>query len=121
MMSVIEDLKFEKNSDSLGWICNGSRVCLSLKKVVQALLDDEKDLVVVLHGSEKISVFDCGGTELLKFDEPGEGFQFYYLVRHPDLGVAVVCLSPESVDGWRDWHFGIDIKNRTLFRYCPAY
>ena len=91
----------------------------------QALLDEKTGNACVLFERKdnipaSLGLFNQRGELLANLLEP-QNFLFSYLTYHPDVGFAVVAGSNEKVDGWYDWHFGIDLANRKLFRHCPAY
>jgi hypothetical protein len=123
-MAGIQDFVFEKDRRELAWAFEGERVQPAGGPYEQAVLDTVNDLVLALEAGnglpERLHVFSGSGKEVASLGPP-QGFQFYYLTRYPKLGAAVVCVAPEPVDGWRDWHFGFDRKSSKLFRHAPAH
>ncbi len=123
-MSDITDVVANKNNGTLTWKCRGLNVSITLDGVDQAIADVKENVVVVLADvsdlPETLLVFSCDGKKLASLSPP-EGFQFYYLSEHPELGISVVCVTSDSIDGWHDWHFGVDLKGHNLFRHCPSY
>jgi hypothetical protein len=123
--SKIRDFVFDEKQHKLAWSCEGTRVEPAAKDFEQAMADPVHDLVLALEAApqglpRRLHVFAAAGTEIATLDPP-EGFQFYYLTPYEKLGVAVVCVTAEPVEGWRDWHFGLDPKTQKLFRHAPAY
>lgn len=91
----------------------------------QALLDESTGNACVLFERTGdtpagLALFNQRGQLLAHLAEP-ENFLFSYLTYHPEVGFAVVASANEKVEGWYDWHFGVDFANRKLFRHCPAY
>ena len=91
----------------------------------QALLDEKTGNACALFertdsSSARLVLFNKRGEIVANLEEP-ENFFFSYLTHHPKVGFAVVASTNEKVEGWYDWHFGIDFTNRKLFRHCPAY
>jgi hypothetical protein len=124
-VSGIRDFVFDQKQHRLAWTCEGTRVEPDAKDVELAMADPVHDLIFALESAAqglpgRLHVFAAAGTEVAVLDPP-EGFQFYYLTPYEKLGVAVVCVTAEPVEGWRDWHFGFDPKTRKLFRHAPAH
>ncbi|WP_141215578.1 hypothetical protein [Hahella sp. CCB-MM4] len=124
MMSDICGVVADKNKGTLTWKCRDQNISINLDGIDQAVADVKQNVVVVLTDvstlPEILLVFSCDGKKLASFSPP-DGFQFYYLSEHPELGASVVCVSSNSIDGWHDWHFGLDLKGHSLFRHCPSY
>jgi hypothetical protein len=123
-MPTIENFDVNKTEGMLHWIFLNRQVSVAIKNIDQALVDDVHKVIVVLSDADKLPksllVFSGDGEKLFKITSSSE-LQFYYLSEHPELGVSVVCVFPDPVDGWRDWHFGIDFQKKELFRHCPSY
>jgi hypothetical protein len=123
-MPTIENFDVNKTEGILHWNFLSQQVSVAVKNIDQALADDVHKVIIVLSDADKLpkslSVFSGDGEELFRITSSSE-LQFYYLSEHPELGVSVVCVFPDPVDGWRDWHFGIDFQKKELFRHCPAY
>jgi len=121
-MNKIQNLVLRE--DSAEWNYNNKKVVVPLEKIEQAEISDLTNSVYVLLKGDRLpsilKIFSETGHEIETTSAP-EGFQFYYLTQHPDLGVSIVCVTSNPIEGWRDWHFGYDFNKRSLFRHCPAY
>jgi hypothetical protein len=100
-------------------------VRISVGGLEQAMADTVNDRVLALQAAQglpvQLKVFSATGQEVAVLPPP-EGFRLYYLTPYRKLGVAVVCVTTaEPVDGWQDWHFGLDLARRRLFRHAPSY
>ncbi len=125
-MTKISEIKVNEQRESLEWkcTCQTQKIFIKLTGISQAMPHPKTNEVFALSGTEGqpglLSIFSCSGEELGVILPP-EGFQFYYLSDHPEVVISVVCVSSMPVEGWRDWHFGIDVQNSRLYRHCPAY
>jgi hypothetical protein len=121
---AISDFVFGKSQGSLQWVNGGRKVRILAAGLEQAQADTVNDRVLALQAAQglpnRLKVFSATGQELADLPPP-EGFQFYYLTPYSKLGVAVVCVTTEPVAGFRDWHFGLDLARRRLFRHAPSY
>jgi hypothetical protein len=122
---AITHFSFDKAQQLLQWSHDGEQIRVSGSGLEQAQLDAFNDRVFALEESPtlpgRLHVFAATGKEIAVLNPP-DGFQFYYLTPYPKLGMAVVCVAPEPVEGFRDWHFGFDPKKKgKLFRHAPAY
>jgi len=97
---------------------------LYIKNILQGMYNDDLQILITLSGdTEDSSYLTCisySGSLIFKTPPP-DGWIFSYLTDYPKINIAVVCSSHSVVEIWQDWHFGIDLKNGNLFRYCPAY
>ncbi len=120
----IQNFVFDKAQGTLQWTAAGKRVQVAAAGFEQAQADATNDCVLALEATatlpSRLHVFASSGAVLATLGAP-QGFQFYYLTPYPQLGVAVVCVTSQPVEGFRDWHFGVDLKQGTLFRHAPAY
>lgn len=117
--------KLITDKNQLGEIGASFSTSAEIGPLDQALLDEKTGNACVLFERTgdtpaSLGLFNKQGQSLANLAEP-ENFRFSYLTYHPDVGFAVVASSSEQVEGWYDWHFGIDFANRKLFRHCPAY
>jgi len=98
----------------------GSRSVDLPGEISRVLPWEEKALVVVIVESpELLLVLDHDGQLVHAFPPP-EGFRFYYIARHADYGVSVICESSTPVENWYDWQFRIDLQRKTLVRFSPS-
>lgn len=123
-VTCINSLLVEKSEGLVEWRLGMEPISISLKDIDQAILNKASNIVLVLTGPSRLPdhlhVYSGGGLEIVKVIPPA-GFRFYYLSEYAELGASIVCLTETPIDGWRDWHFGFDLKSKTLFRYGPAY
>jgi len=123
-MPAIEKFAVDKTKESISWFCFGKTKTKAIPGLDQAIIDPKSGNIIVLAGSgglpNKLVILDGEGRTSYELSPP-DGFQFYYLSNHPELGGSVVCVTDEPIDGWSDWFFGIDRSKSTLFRHCPAY
>ncbi|TGN38851.1 hypothetical protein [Marinobacter confluentis] len=123
-MPAIEKFVVDKKKESISWSCFGQTRNKTIPGLDQAIVESKNGNILVLAGANgspnKLVILDGEGRISCELSPP-EGFQFYYLSNHPEIGGAVVCVTDESIDGWNDWFFGIDFSNASLFRHCPAH
>jgi hypothetical protein len=125
--SRIQQLSLDETNGTLEWFFDGQRVRPTGYDFGAAFVDSVYDRVFALENSfpkrrhvySRLHVYSAEGKEIAVLGPPDE-FQFYYLTSYSTVGVAVVCVAREPVDGWQDWHFGFDPKTKTLFRIAPA-
>lgn len=121
-MNTISDLLVIDGS--VRWKNRNEQIEVSNIGVFQADADQDKELVFLLVRKSCDDVFLkilSASGDCLAVLSPPIGFDFSYLSRHPDIGVAVVAGANQRVEGWFDWHFGYDEARKALFRHCPAY
>lgn len=127
-MKMTKILDLTLNDGDIHWTINGKIILAKRSKYTQALADESKNLVFALANNGKeneedinlLHVFAENGTLIASLGPPN-GYNFSYLTKHPEVGVAVVAGTNEKIDGWYDWHFGFDLTKKSLFRHCPAY
>lgn len=123
-METIEKLVVDKKSESISWFRFGQAKNITISGLDQAIIEPKKWNILVLIGSgeppNSLMILDDEGRMLRELSPP-DGFKFYYLSNHPEIGGAVVCVTDEPIDGWNGWFFGIDFSNASLFRHCPAH
>lgn len=121
---MISELLVDKERNSLSWRFNGQHVEITYSNVEQAVASDSQKAIIVLIAQDKIPIllkaFTLEGIEIFQTTAPSP-FSFYYLSKHPEVDISVICVSERPIEGWNDWHFGIDIKKTKIFRHCPAY
>lgn len=116
---------FFRNNECIGWDYKNNKIILNVKNIQQIKLYEKKEIALLLVGekiniAEKLYVYSFSGEERFNLFPP-QGFSFSYLTNHPEVEIAIVCSSENSIEGWYDWHFSLDIKTGNLKRYCPAY
>lgn len=120
----IKNLLVDKGKDSLSWDFKGQHVEIMCPNVDQAIVSVKQKAIVALIAKNDIPIllkaFTLDGVEIFQAAAPSP-FNFYYLSNHPEVDISVVCITENPIDGWRDWHFGIDVKKKEIFRHCPAY
>lgn len=123
-MPDVSGVNYDEDKSLITWKYNGRTQSLKLKSVDQYALDQKTGLILALTGADSVPdslhFIDAkdGSYRSLR---PPSGFDFYYLTNHPQLGVSVVCVSENPVEGWRDWHFSVDPGTNSLSRAIPAY
>lgn len=122
-MLKIQNVLLDKENRLIKWSANGKDIILNELPIDSALVDQNRGMVFILTGSknlpDELKIYSASGENISNFKSP-ENFDFYYLSNHPTLGVSVICVTDALIDNWRDWHFGYDIKEKKLFRHCPA-
>ena len=117
-------MHYDQTNSELTWEYGGHKQSVLLKAIEQYALDEQLDCIFALSGNgpgqEKLYVIEAKSGDC-KSVQPPSGFSFYYLTKHPKLGVSIVCVSDEPVEGWRDWHFSFDPGSIELKRAIPAY
>lgn len=120
----IKKLLVDKDKGFVSWDSDSGHIEISCPTVDHAIVSDMRRMVFILSNKNNkpflLQVFDFNGNEIYSSEAP-KSFSFYYLSNHPDVDVSVVCVCDEPIDGWRDWHFGINLKEKKLYRHCPAY
>jgi hypothetical protein len=120
---MTSNLDVDISDGVLSWKENGKKVSLNIAEASQAVGDNGRELVFVLVGNDNdktLEVYSSSGDQIATIYAP-ESFSFSYLIKHPEVGTAVVAGSNQKVDGWYDWHFGYDEKKNVIFRHCPSY
>ncbi|MBW3199337.1 hypothetical protein [Marinobacter nauticus] len=117
-------MHYDQTNSELTWEYGGHKQSVLLKAIEQYALDEQLDCIFALSGNgpgqEKLYVIEAKSGDC-KSVQPPSGFSFYYLTKHPKLGVSIVCVSDEPVDGARDWHFSLQPGSIELKRAIPAY
>lgn len=121
---IAEGLSLDRQKGTLSWIFDGQDITIDCPGVDQAIISDKQRAIITLAGEDNtpsvLIAFAFDGSEIFRASAPSP-FNFYYLSNHPEVDVSVVCVTREPIDGWRDWHFGVDVKQKKIFRHCPAY
>lgn len=103
---------------------NGEHIEIVCPHVDQAIVSNKQKAIVILINKNGhpfiLQTRKLDGTEIFQTTAPAP-FRFYYLSKHPEVDISIVCVTEEPIEGWRDWHFGIDVKKKNIFRHCPAY
>ncbi|EKY3246746.1 hypothetical protein RBA21_004167 [Cronobacter dublinensis] len=119
---MIENFNVDKTN--VYWTVDAKEVSLHIEGLDQTMLDDHRQKVIMLCNArplpDKLLVLDEDGSEAFSFSPP-DGAAFYYLTKNDIHEVLVVCVFHEKLEGWHDWHFSIDIKNKKLIKNSPAY
>ena len=120
----MSEVSYDEDQSIISWNYDGCKRSLKLKSVSQYALDERAGHIFALSvaGSvpEDLYLVDAKDGRYRSLRRP-PGFVFYYLTSHPQLGVSIVCVSEELVEGWRDWHFSYDPVSNKLVRAIPAY
>ncbi|MGQ7273726.1 hypothetical protein [Marinobacter sp. V034] len=123
-MGDIKNLVSDSKKGKVSWRFKGELFSMEVEEIDQAIVDNKHNGIVILSGKNNnlptrlTAVLSDGSSFDLSCPKK---FSFYYLSEHAEIGISVVCVSPDPVNGWRDWHFGIDYEKKELFRHCPAY
>ncbi|WP_298450336.1 hypothetical protein [uncultured Marinobacter sp.] len=115
---------YDGDNSKITWEYNGSRQSIELKAANQYALDEQTGFIIVLTGAhvvpDNLYLISVEDGSCKSVQQPS-GFAFYYLTNHSKLGVSVVCVSDDPVEGWRDWHFSFDPASNNLIRAIPAH
>lgn len=116
--------RFKVDEADIHWSVDTKEIILHIEGLDQAMLDDHRQKIIILCNArplpDKLIVLDECGHEI-HFFSPPDGAKFYYLTKNSLQEVLVVCVFNEKFEGWHEWHFSIDIKNKTLVKMSPAY
>jgi len=120
---MIENLHVDKNKYTVSWSSDRNSIVLIIPDVETAISDEVNRSVVVSINEGKfptlIKVYDFQGNEIMTLKEP-PSFEFYYIKKHTELGVSIICTTEQRINGRSDWQFGIDYEKKSLFRHCPS-
>lgn len=123
-MTSISEFLIEKNEGLIRWNFRKSPISIPLKNIDQAIVDKINNTVFVLTGVNELPtdlyIYSDDGMEIMRKKAP-IGFQFYYLSEYPKHGVSIVCVAEKPIEGWQDWHYGVDYQKKELFKIGPAY
>lgn len=121
---MINNLAVNSNENTVSWSFKEDEIKLLIPNIGHAICDEKNNTIVISVIDKKfpilIKVFDFKGIQLMSLTEP-DTFEFYYIKKHPKLGVSIVCTTEQRIDGRTDWQFGIDYETKSLFRYCPSH
>ena len=115
---MICDLRIDAARGTIGWRSGEQAHEARIGGAVAARAGtDGLQLVVLVRekGESGLIVLSADGRERAQVSAPAG-----YVLSHFE-GEAVVGQGDESVDGWRDWYFEIDVEKRRLQRMGPAY
>lgn len=110
-------MKFTNNNKT-SWESNGKKVTIKLQNIQNALFFNLSNVIGYLvgkelHNPDRLLVYSLDGQLLYQIERP-EGYQFEYLVSHPNADVVVVCgiIDIEnSNELWSDFYFGLDLSS----------
>lgn len=123
-MPEVEKLVIDEKNELVSWRYLGRCFSKVVPGLEQAIIDLNAERILVLYSVDgapsDLMTMNAEGEVTCELSAP-DGFQFYYLSNHPDLGGAVVCTTNQPINGWSDWFFGIDLSLKALVRHCPAY
>ncbi|EJJ0549169.1 hypothetical protein ACN5L9_004386 [Cronobacter sakazakii] len=112
------------DNTNLCWSVDTKEIILYIEGLDQAMLDDHRQKIIILCNArplpDKLVALDKCGNKIHSFSPP-DGANFCYLTKNSMQEVLVVCVFNEKFEGWHEWHFSIDIKNKTLVKMSPAY
>lgn len=121
---MIDDFAVEKDQLIVKWLCNNKQILLKVDNLDQSMVDESRQMIFVLSGPQqlptKLTILDETGEEIFSCSPP-VGADFYYLTKTPMLEVLIVCAFEEKLEGWHDWHYSFDPKNKILLRGAPSY
>ena len=122
--NTINDLLVDKERKTVSWDFKGHFVEITCPSVDQAIASVKQKAIVALIAKNNIPIllkaFTLDGIEIFQAAAPSP-FNFYYLSNHPEVDISVVCITENPIEGWSDWHFGINIQKKKSFRHSPAY
>ncbi|MYN20051.1 hypothetical protein GTP81_25245 [Rugamonas sp. FT107W] len=113
--------KFSFNDDDhfVSWA--DEETAVSLGHVSQAVLDADRDVIVVIDTSSTCVLRVYGGQGFLMELEAPENSDFQYLLSDKNRGILVVCSERNSEGDILDWYFEIDLENRSLVKDGRSY
>lgn len=125
---ALDSFSVDESAGTLDWKHHGAAVHVVVPGLVTADAYREQAVVLALLQemptlqATLLKVFSADGSECFEL-QPPPGFFFYYLTRHIEMPIAVVCVTANGApfDHWHDWQFGVDLQKRTLQRIGPAY
>lgn len=121
---MITDLKIDKNASIVAWQYNGGEFKHSFDKLDQAMPDQNLSYIFVLSSAnplpQRLHILDHFGNEITEIAPP-DGSTFYYLTSGERSEVLIVCTFFNKLEGWHDWHYSYDEKNKKILRRSPAY
>jgi hypothetical protein len=120
----VKNLVFEKNKNNISWFLNNNFIDVDCPNLDTARYFSNANIILALSGEgnypDKLTGYNVTGERIFQVPPP-KNYLFSYLTTHPSNPIAVVCSGKEKIEGWYDWHFGIDSNKGTLTRLSPAY